>query len=366
MFHKSRPFVLALSFLGIFILISLFATTHVFASEPKDQKIAKVISVSESKQNGFNEQMVEMQIYNDQADDETIFIVNNVPDNQAYAITAKPGREYLVNFDESVGQIYISDYYREKTVLGLLSLFCILVIIFGAFRGFKALISLLLTGLAIVYIFLPGIQAGYNPVLLAILISSFATASTMILIAGFTKKSLAATLGTTGGVTAAGILAFFVIEMAPLSGLASTESHILLANSEGLNLNFQGMLAAGILISSLGASMDVSISIASSTQEIFEANLKQSRKELFAHAMNVGRDIMGTMTNTLILAYTGASIPLFMLLSQDSGIRVLNIEIIATQVSSALIGSIGLLLAIPITAIVSVFLLKPYNSQGCD
>lgn len=361
MFQKSRPFVLALSFLGLIFLNSLLTISQVMATEPIEQKIGKVISVSESKINGFNEQMVEIKIYNDKVDDETIFIANNVPDNQAYAIVAKPGREYLVNYDDDQGQIYISDYYREKTVMGLLILFCILVIIFGAFKGVKALISLTLTGLSIVYIFLPGIQAGFNPVLLAVLISCFATASTMILIAGFTNKSLAATIGTTGGVTIAGLIAFLVIDLAPLSGLASTESHILLANSQGLNFNYQGILAAGIIISSLGASMDVSISIASSAQELFETNFRQSRKELFAHAMNIGKDIMGTMTNTLILAYTGASIPLFILLSQDSGIRILNIEIIATELSSALVGSIGLLLAIPITATASAFLLKPYK-----
>ncbi len=362
MFKKSRSFVLVLSVFACILACVLNQvdaqsnnTNEVFEST----KIGKVLSISETKVNGFREQMVEIEVYDEK--NETLFITNNVPDNQAYAIEAKPGKEYLLNFDEVNGQIYISDYYREKTVIGLVVLFCILVIIFGAFQGVKALISLTLTGLAIVYAFLPGIQAGYNPVALAILISIFATASTMILIAGFSKKALAATLGTTGGVTAAGLIAFGVIKLAPLSGLASTESHILLANSQGLDLNFQGILAAGILISSLGAAMDVAISIASSTQEIFEANFRQSRKELFAHAMNIGRDIMGTMTNTLILAYTGASIPLFILLAQDSGIRILNIEIIATELSSALIGSIGLLLAIPITALASVFLLKPYK-----
>lgn len=218
-----------------------------------------------------------------------------------------------------------------------------------------------MTGIAIIYGLLPGILAGYNPILLAILISAFSTATTMVLIGGFTKKTLAATLGTTGGVAVSGLIAFLVIKLTPLSGLASTEAQILLSNPKVLDLDFQGILAAGILISSLGASMDVSMSIASSTQEIFEANFRQSRSELFMHSMNVGRDIMGTMTDTLILAYTGASIPLFILLSQDSSIRIFNIEIVTTELSSALIGSIGLLLAIPITGLASVFLLKPYK-----
>jgi uncharacterized membrane protein len=358
MLIKSRPFVLVLSLLSICLSISCFQAQ---AKEDSLQKIGKVIAVSESKVNGFKEQMVEIEINEKDTGKQSVFITNNVPDNKAYAIIAQQDREYIVNYDEDLGQIYIADYYREKVIISLIALFCLLVIIFGGFKGVKALLSLVFTGAAILFVLLPGIKAGYNPMLLAILISAFATASTMILIAGFTKKSLAATIGTTGGVSIAGFLALLVIKLAPLSGLASTESHILLANSEGLDLNFQGILAAGILISSLGASMDVSISIASSAQEIFETNFRQSRSELFTHAMNIGKDIMGTMTNTLILAYTGASIPLFILLSQDTGIRVLNIEIIATELSSALVGSIGLLLAIPITAIASVFLLKPYK-----
>lgn len=358
MLNKSRPFVLVLSMMSILLSCSALA---VKAQGNSMQKIGKVISVSESKVNGFKEQMVELEIDEKDTGKQSVFIANNVPDNKAYAIIAEQGREYIVNYDEDLEQIYIADYYREKVIIGIIALFCLLVVIFGGLKGIKALLSLVLTGAAILYILLPGIKAGYNPMLLAILISAFATASTMILIAGFTKKSLAATIGTTGGVSIAGFLALLVIKLAPLSGLASTESHILLANSQGLDLNFQGILTAGILISSLGASMDVSISIASSAQEIFEANFRQSRSELFAHAMNIGKDIMGTMTNTLILAYTGASIPLFILLSQDTGIRVLNIEIISTELSSALVGSIGLLLAIPITAVASVFLLKPYK-----
>lgn len=359
MFFKSRSFVLAISILSLFLINLLSKTDKALAYETK---IGKVISITESRVNDINEQMVEIQLYADKdTQNETIFITNSVPDNQAYAILAKEGREYLINYDEDLGKVYISDYYREKMVFILAGFFFLLVIILGGLKGFNSIVSLLLTGAAIIYVLLPGILAGYNPILLAILISAFATATTMTLIGGFTKKTFAATLGTTGGVAVSGLIAFFVIKLAPLSGLASTEAQILLANPKVLDLDYQGILAAGILISSLGASMDVSMSIASSTQEIFEANFRQSRSELFAHSMNVGRDIMGTMTDTLILAYTGASIPLFILLSQDSSIRIFNIEIVATELSSALIGSIGLLLAIPITGLASVFLLKPYK-----
>lgn len=345
----------------IYIIFLLLSPIQAQTDNGFEEKIAKVLEVSETKDKEYKEQIVKVQILdsNIAKEDSEFFIHNNVPDNKAYAINAEEGRKYLITIDSEMDQIYISDYYREPVVIILVSSFLVLVILFGRSRGVKAIISLALTGAAIVYLFIPGIKEGQDPILLAILVAAFSTAVTMLLIAGWTKKSLAATIGTTGGVAAAGLIAIAVIKSAPLSGLASTEAHILLANTLEDNLNFQGILAAGILISSLGAAMDVAISIASSTQEIFEANYRQSRRELFAHAMNIGKDIMGTMTNTLILAYTGASIPLFLLLYNESGLRLLNLEIIATELSAAVVGSIGLLLAIPITATAAVLLLKP-------
>jgi len=349
--------------LYLLVLIILITCSNAFAYDNDDYqvKVVTVLDVSESKQDDYKEQVVKVKFVDADIveEDSEVFITNNVPNNKAYAINAEPGRKYLVTIDTDMDQIYISDYFREPTVILLTAIFIILIIIFGRSRGLKAILSLFLTGASIVYFLIPGIKDGQDPVLLAILISAFSTATTMLLIAGFTRKSLAATIGTTGGVAAAGLIAITVIKSAPLSGLASTEAHILLGNMPNTDLDFQGILAAGILISSLGAAMDVAISIASSTQEIFEANHRQGRRELFAHAMNIGRDIMGTMTNTLILAYTGASIPLFLLLYNESGLRLLNMEIIATELSAAVVGSIGLLLAIPITATAAVLLLKP-------
>ena len=214
--------------------------------------------------------------------------------------------------------------------------------------------------LAIFYGLIPAIKFGINPILAAIVISAFSTATTMLLVAGRNKKSLAATLGTTGGVTVAGILAYSMIKMAPLTGLASSEARILMGNlGEGASaFDFQGVLAAGVLIASLGAAMDVAISIASSAQEIYLTNKRQSRSKLFAHAMNVGKDIMGTMTNTLVLAYTGSAIPLFLLLSNEPFTKILNLEVIVTELTAAIVGSIGLLLSIPITAVLSVVFFK--------
>lgn len=342
--------------LSILIFCSL---TGVHAKNNSDYKVAKVLEATEPEQQallGYSSQKVKISI---PEDDQVIEIENNIPENQAYAIRAEAGRDYLVTVEG--GEVFITDYYREPVILTLIFAFIFLVVLLGGFRGFKAVISLALTGLAIIYVLIPGIKSGLNPISLAVALSAFATATTMLLIAGWTKKSLSATIGTTGGVAIAGLIAMFVIHQAPLSGLASTEAHILLANLIGVKLNFQGILAAGIIIASLGAAMDVSISIASAAQEIYETKPIQAKRELFSHCMNIGKDIMGTMVNTLILAYTGASIPLFLLLYNESGLRLLNMEIIATELTAAVVGSIGLLLAIPITALVSSLLLKRNN-----
>lgn len=320
-------------------------------------KVGTVISVSDSKDSENLEQIVKLEI-DEQGKKTSLFINNNVPNFLAYQIKATPGKKYLINFDSSTNDIYIADYYREPTIIFLIILLGSLIIAIGGIQGIKALASLLLTGFSIVFFLIPAIKNGYNPVWVTILIAFFSTTVTMIFVAGFSKKALAATLGTTGGVAIAGILAATVVKLAPLSGMASEEAHILVANQTNFDLDFQGILAAGIIISSLGASMDVAISLASAAQEIYEANCLQTKRELFSHAMTVGKDIMATMANTLILAYAGASIPLFLLLLQETGLRLLNMEIIATEIASASIGSIGLLLAIPLTAAISALLLK--------
>lgn len=298
--------------------------------------------------------------------DKEVWIENKVPDNPAYAVIATKGKRFLAGFDEDLDTFYIKDYFREPALYTLMVVFVALLIILGGSYGFKALASLVLTGLGIIYILIPGIKEGMNPILLAVIISALATASTMLIVAGFSRKALAATIGTTGGVACAGLIAYLAIKLAPFSGMASTEASILFANLrygiQNILLDFQGILAAGIIIASLGAAMDVAISIASVVQEVHDANPSLPSSNLFSQAMNVGKDIMGTMTNTLILAYTGSSIPLLLLLYNEPGLRFLNMEIIASEVASALIGSTGLLLAIPITAGIAS-LITPRNSK---
>jgi len=344
-----------LLFFTLIIITSAFDSTAIASKDFSQARVATVLEAVDKTTGDFKEQIVKLKFHDD---GEEIFITNTIPDSKAYAILAIPGKQYLIGADEVTDQIYIADYYREPVIYSLLGAFFLVVILFGGMKGLKSILCLVLSGLSIIYVLIPSIKNGVDPIPVAIGISAFSTAITMILIAGFSKKSLAATIGTTGGVAVAGIASLLVIKLAPLSGLASTEAYLLQANMPGINLDFQGILASGVLISSLGAAMDVAMSIASACQEIYEANIHQSKRELFRHAMNIGKDIMATMTDTLILAYAGASLPLFLLIHGDNSLRYINMEIIATELTAALCGSIGLVLAIPITAVVAVFLLK--------
>ena len=141
---------------------------------------------------------------------------------------------------------------------------------------------------------------------------------------------------------------------------------MLLYIPQGIQFEFKDLLFAGIILGALGAVMDVSVSIASAIEEIYKANRKLSQKELFLSGMNIGKDMMGTMSNTLILAYTGSSIPLLLLFMayETSIVKIINLDIIATEIVRSLSGSIGLILTIPITAAVSAFLAKRERSEG--
>lgn len=353
----------------ITILIVIFSPLSSLAQKIENDyelNIAKVKEVSDidiNEKAEALEQIVQLELIDGPHKGKSFFTRNLIPDNKAYSIIAKKNKKYLVAVENNGEEAYITDYYRQGSIITIIAVFLILLAFIGGMQGIKAILSLVITGLSIFFILLPAIKNGFNPLLVATFVAGLATATTMLLIAGFSKKSLSATVGTTGGVLAAGVLALLVIKFAPLSGLASSEARILLANNlaseTGNNIDFQGVLAAGILIASLGAAMDVAISIASSAQELFITDPEQSPAQLFKHLMIVGKDIMGTMTNTLILAYTGASIPLFLLLSDNPLNKTLNMEIIATELTAAVVGSIGLLLAIPITAFISTFLLKP-------
>lgn len=243
-------------------------------------------------------------------------------------------------------------------LLYLLVVFLGGLIIIGGYQGLKTIFTLVLTILGVVKFLLPMILKGYDPILISIFTCAVVIVITLLIISGINKKTLAAIIGTSGGVIIAGFSALFVGSMANLTGLGNEESIHLILYSR--NIDFQGLLFAGIIIGALGAVMDVGMSISSAMHEIELANPEITIGDLISAGMNVGRDIMGTMSNTLILAYVGSSLNLMLLLSTyDIPLgQIIAKESIASEIVRSLAGSIGLIFTIPLTAFASGMLAK--------
>ncbi|HAE91312.1 YibE/F family protein [Tissierella praeacuta] len=361
--------------LSIIILMLIIINTTVLAEEHIEPIMEKaiVLEAGEAQEKDeFGEyvqtQKVTLKITSGKYKDKIVDIENDLSDNMAYNIFVKEGDKVVIAIEEIADGEYninIADYQRADFILYLIILFVALILIVGRMKGLKSIISLSLTIGAVFYILLPQILKGANPVPISILISIGVTIITIFLVSGVNNKSIAAILGTSSGVIIAGIISYYVGSKIHLTGLSAEEATMLMYIPQEIEFDFKNLLFAGIILGSLGAVMDVGMSIASSIEEIHSANNNLSRKELFKSGMNVGKDVMGTMTNTLILAYTGSSIPLLLLFMayETSLIKIMNLDVIATEVIRSLSGSIGLVLTIPITALIASVLTKKIRGE---
>lgn len=356
----------------IFLFLFLFfphsamaGETYIGNAQNQEEELAigKVLKVGEPKLNTellqgtgmrSSHQTVVIRVLDGLLRGRTFEINHEITDNPAFNINITHGQEVVLAVSKSAdnkSEISIADYHRMPVLAWLIVVFLALFLFFGRLQGVKALLGLIVTVLLICGVLLPLSMSGVNPLLTATGICLVSTASIVWLIGGFSKKSVAALAGTVGGVVVAGITAQTVIWLAPLTGLSSEEAQILRGSVLVQSPEFySGLLAAGMLIGALGVIMDVGISIASSVSEISKSNAELSFKELYQAGMNVGRDIMGAMTNTLILAYAGSALPLMLLATQIAPAKLINLDLFATEVASALSGSLGLVITIPITA----------------
>ena len=220
-----------------------------------------------------------------------------------------------------------------------------------------AIVGLIITILAVWFILIKLIFVGYDAILMSIATCAVIIVLTFIVIGGINKKVVTAAIGTLGGVVSAGIVASIFSHLAELSG-ACEDAIQLSMNMQTATFNFRDLIFAGIVISALGACMDVGMSIASSLDEIKNKTKDISWKELFKSGMNIGRDVIGTMTNTLILAYVGGALKLILLFMACNMpiTEILNKETIVEEIISAIAGSMGVVYTIPITAFVYAFL----------
>lgn len=261
------------------------------------------------------------------------------------------GDRVLLFYNEFGGDYYFTNFERLQYVLILAAIFAVLMILFGGIKGINSLVSLALILCSIFFIFIPSLLNGGNPYVTVIVISLYAIVATMLVVVGINKKAFAAICGCVGGVVMAGLLMRIMDHVMVLSGFLDSE-HMFLASF--LDVDLRAIVFAGVTIGVLGAVMDVALSISSSLWELNTASESMNFAKIYKAGVNIGRDIVGTMLNTLVLAYMGSSLAMIMLISMDSVsmISLFNLEMVLVEILRALIGSFGLLLAIPLTAVV--------------
>ncbi len=281
----------------------------------------------------------------------------------------RPGEKFYLRTivrGESGETLYsVGEQYRLPWVLFFVALFVLVTLVFGGWQGARGLVSLAGSLLVIIYVLLPGILAGYSPILISLGVASVIIILGSYVTHGFNKTTTAAVVGMITTVTFTGLLAWLAVYLTKLSGFSAEEA-VHLNFSTGGSIDFVGLLLSGILIGLLGVLYDAAISQAISVEELHKVAPHLPRRTIFAHAIRIGREHIGALVNTLAIAYVGVSLPLLLLYLQfaHTGVddtmgiaQTLNREIFATEIVRTMLGSIGLILAVPFTTLVATWML---------
>ncbi len=305
-------------------------------------------------------QTIEAELLDGEKEGQAIVIQNDF-------LTLKKGDRFFTHHSIDINgqEMYaVRDIDRRAVMMFFVALFVVAIIAFGGKQGFRSLISLAGSFFVILYVLVPSLLAGYPPVMTSITIAAVILFLAIYLTHGFNRESHVAFVGTVSAVILTGILAYLGVMFARLSGFASDEAVYLNFNTRG-TLDFTGLLLGGIMIGVLGVLDDIAVTQAAVVSELYDSASHLGRKEVYKKALRVGKEHVGALVNTLALAYTGASLPLLLLFStsQSSLASIINQEVFATEIIRTIIGSIGLILTVPITTLLAVYMLKGYKGK---
>ncbi|MBQ1505620.1 MAG: YibE/F family protein [Erysipelotrichales bacterium] len=257
----------------------------------------------------------------------------------------------------------VYEYARVVPLLIIGGLFILATVLVGGKNGVKSLVGLAITVLSLFCILLPALLKGAPTVLSTLLVGIYVSVVTLLIIGGAQKKTWCALFGTVSGMVLAFLFALIAQSLLRIDGLRSPDAEPLLQlRQTGTPIGLKGLLSAGVIISSLGAVMDVAMSLSSSLQEVHAANPELGFKELFKSGMNIGRDMVGTMTNTLILAFLGSGLVLILYIYSISPkpYQLISSAYVAMETMSGISSSIGVILSVPITALIAA---KAYGKK---
>lgn len=258
--------------------------------------------------------------------------------------------------ETTIASVYSQD--REWVIYIFALLYLLALCVIGGKQGIKGCLGLIFTFFCVIFVYLPLVYLRFSPFWSAVFICFLTTLVTMYLIGGPTKKTCAATLGTLAGVVLAGLSAWCFSKASGISGYNVSDIETLMTLWNTNRIQVGGLLFSGLLISCLGAVMDVAMSISSAIDEIYKQNTSLTRKELFKAGMRVGRDMMGTDSNTLILAFAGGSVSTLLLdYAYDLPYQqIINSNNIGIAIMQGLAGSFGIVLSVPLTVLICTVL----------
>ncbi len=260
----------------------------------------------------------------------------------------------------------VFNYDRGNMLWLFIGLFMAVLCIIGKRKGILSAIALVFTFICIIFLYLPMLYIGISPVFSGTLVCVLTTVVTMLLIGGWSVKTLCAVLGTAAGIMVAGMVAALFSMLLHVTGYNVQDIESIIYISQNSRLHVGGILYSGILIASMGAVMDISISVVSSINEIYMHNPGAKAQLLFRSGINVGRDMMGTMSNTLILAFAGGSINTLILYYSYNMpyLQVMNQYAIAIEILHGLSATLGVIMTVPLVSAITSILLVKYKHQG--
>ena len=287
-----------------------------------------------------------------------------------FGAVCEKGDSVVVHMSVSGSSKNVSVYSKDRivAVAAFVGIFLLLICIIGGKNGVKSVVGLVFTFVSIFMIYIPLIYRGFSPFWAAVIITIITTIVTMYLISGFTVKTICAIAGTVTGVLLAGLSAWLFGKVADIDGYNVSNIETLSYVGQITNIQIGGLLFSGILIASLGAVMDVAMSVSSAMYEIHDKAPQLGCLELFKSGMNVGRDMMGTMSNTLILAFVGSAVSeLVINYAYNLPFRqIINSYNIGIEIMQGVSGSIGVILTVPAVAVVTAWLLTHRNGNMVD
>jgi len=364
---KYFPFLKKYTHLFLLAAFLLPGVTVAQAESPSAPEIwkAKVISITDERNEIIFEteylvQIMQVEVLEGPQKGNTIEIEND------FQALEEGDRFYFRSSVFGDGEVVytVTHLARGGSLLFLLGIFVLAVVTFGRWQGVRSLIALVVSFMAIIFILIPGILNGWNPLLASFLVAATILFAAIFFTHGFNKESLVAYSGTMIAVGLSGVFAIFAVSITKLSGFAADEAVSLNMDTGGA-INFTALLLGAFIIGFLGVLDDIAITQSAVVTELYRSNPEISKREVYMRAMRVGREHVGALVNTLVLAYTGASLPLllYVYLSPASFGSMIHLEIFATEVVRVIVGSVGLILTVPIVTFLAVHYLKGYKSK---